>query len=249
MIPAPLRFPSFRALASTVALLAAHSFASGAEFSVTPIRAELKAGALTETITVTNHSQASLRLSVKLMEWTQGPAGDDVYTESSDLVYFPRQLDIEPDGKRLIRVGAKAPASGSERTYRLFIEEQPEAAADQTRAQVAFYFRFAVPVFLTPAAPKPAPEVMQPVLSGGKAAIQVRNEGNQHVRLNKVVFSTDAGFTQEVAGWYSLARSSRSYSADIPRDTCRKSKVLNVVLEGEGLRFDRTLNVDPAACG
>lgn len=40
----------------------------------------------------------------------------------SDLVYFPRQLELEPDTRKLVRVGAKAPAGTTERAYRMFIE-------------------------------------------------------------------------------------------------------------------------------
>ena len=64
-----------------------------------------------------------LRVLVKLVEWTQDASGKDVYADSADLVYFPRQMEIEPGAKRLVRVGAKAPAQGAERAYRLFIEE------------------------------------------------------------------------------------------------------------------------------
>jgi fimbrial chaperone protein len=241
------RNPSGRAAALLIAL--GMSCAAGAgEFSVTPIRAELKAGALNETITITNHGQERLRVSVKLMEWTQDETGKDVYKESSDLVYFPRQLEVPPEAKRLVRVGAKVPSGVQERTYRLFIEEEPEAAASVNRPQVSFHFRFGVPVFLPPAVPKPEPQVMEPTLQKGRLAVGVRNGGNQHFRLTKVSVSDGAGHLQELAGWYSLAGSIRTYSAEIPADVCRRAKVLSISLEGEGLRFDRTINVDPASC-
>jgi fimbrial chaperone protein len=219
-----------------------------AEFSVTPIRAELKPGAMSETITVTNHANARLRVNVKLMEWTQDATGADVYRESGDLVYFPRQMDVEADAKRLVRVGAKNPGALTERAYRLFIEEEPEAAAAGARGQVAFYFRFGVPVFVPPAAPKPVPEVAQPTLAKGKLAVVVKNSGNAHFRLAKVAITDGAGWSQEIAGWYSLAGTERTYSADIPREVCRKGGTLSVSLEGEGIQIDRKLNVDPASC-
>src|SRR4051812_43535650 len=87
-------------LALAVALLGGPAVAG--EFSVTPIRVDLKAGALNESITVTNHAKDRLRLAVHLMEWSQDAEGKDVYKDSSDLVYFPRQLEIEGEGKRLV---------------------------------------------------------------------------------------------------------------------------------------------------
>lgn len=229
-------------------LAAAAAPASAGEFSVTPIRVELKAGAMNETIAVTNHGREKLRLSVRLMEWSQDAEGKDVYQDSSDLVYFPRQMEVEPEGKRLVRVGIKAPAGVAERTYRLFIEEQPDAVPDPTRSQVAFYFRFGVPVFLAPAVPRPQPQVAEPTLKGGKLSIPVKNTGNQHFRLVKLAISDGAGYLQEISGWYSLAGSERTYTADIPREVCRKAAALSVALEGEGFRLDRKVNVDPASC-
>lgn len=219
------------------------------EFSVTPIRVELKSGAMNETITVTNHAKEKLRVSVRLMEWTQDATGKDVYKESSDLIYFPRQMEFEPESKRLVRVGARGPAGMTERTYRLFIEEEPPAGTDANRAQVAFYFRFGVPVFLPPAMPHPQPEVSEPTLQGGKLAVTVRNTGNRYFRLVKLTISDGSGYQQEVGGWYSLAHTQRTYTADIPPAVCLKAQTLQVALEGEGgLRIDRKLHVDPASC-
>lgn len=230
------------------AALAIHPPAAASEFSVTPIRAELKPGAMNETITVTNDSAARLRVTVKLMAWTQDAAGKDVYQESSDLIYFPRQMDVEPGAKRLVRVGAKTPAATAERAYRLFIEEVPEPAQASASAAVTFYFRFGVPIFLPPAVPRPLPEVLEPTLEKGKLSLVVRNAGNQSFRLNKLTVTDGAGYSQEIAGWYSLAGTSRAYLADVPPETCRKATALAVKVEGDGISVDRKLQVDPANC-
>ena len=222
--------------------------AQASEFSVSPVRAELRAGALSETITVTNRGNTPLRVGVKIMEWTQDAQGQDVYRDTGDLVYFPRQMELEPEGKRLVRVGAKTPAAGVERTYRMFIEELPEPSADAAHAQVAVYFRFGVPIFLTPVAPHGEPEIGEPSVEHGKLSLTVRNPGNQHVRILKLVVSDAAGFSREIAGWYSLAGSQRTYALDLPREVCRRAPTLSVAVEGEGLRADRKLHVDPARC-
>lgn len=248
MTPAPFLRASFLGPAAAAATLLASAVALAAEFSVTPIRVDLKPGVLSETITVTNSGKTKLRVSIKLQEWTQDATGADVYTDSNDLVYFPRQLEIEPDAKRLVRVGVKTPAGVVERAYRLFIEEDHEPTPGTERAQVSFYFRFGVPIFLPPAAPKPQPEVAPPKLAGGKVSVVVRNPGNEHFRLTKLTLSDGAGFSEDVAGWYSLAGSSRSYTLDVPREVCRKAHALNLTLEGEDIRIDRKLDVDPAQC-
>lgn len=234
--------------ASAGALAAACLLAHATEFSVSPIRADLKPGALTETVTVTNHASARLRVNVKVMEWTQDDQGADVYKESGDLVYFPRQMDIEPESKRLVRLGAKAVAPATERAYRLFIEEQPPAAADPSRPQVAFFFRFSIPVFLPPPQAKPQPEIGVPVLDKGKLAFTVRNGGNQHLRVLRILVTDDSGHQQEVPGWYLLAGRGKSYTAEIPPEVCRKAKTLDIDVQGEDAQAKRKLDVDPARC-
>ena len=233
-------------------VLAAASAASvGAQagsFTVSPIRADLKAGVLSETITITNDAPAKLRLLVKLMTWAQDESGRDVYTDSNDLVYFPRQLEIEPGGKRLVRVGARAPALGTERAYRLFIEEVPEARSSGQSA-VSFYFRFGVAVFVTPSDASARPEIQQPQLRAGKASLAVHNPGTQHFRAAKVTFTDTAGWSSDVGGWYSLPGTSRRYEVEVPPAICRKTRTLAVSLEAEdGAKIERTLDVDPASC-
>lgn len=239
-------------LAAAIAIisvgLGVPGLAAAADFSVTPIRAVLHQKAMSETITVTNSASTRLRVAVRLMEWTQDASGKDVYQESSDLVYFPRQMEIEPNAKRLVRVGAKIPAGGTERAYRLFIEEVPETAQTSGPSAVTFYFSFGVPIFVPPQGGKARPEVMEPRLEKGKLSLQVRNAGNQHFRVNKMEITDNVGHSQEIAGWYSLAGTSRTYMADIPLDACRKAKVLVVKVVGDGISLDREINVDPASC-
>lgn len=243
-----LRRSAWLARALVLATSCAAGLAHAAEFSVTPIRVELKPGVMSETINVVNHSQAKLRVNVKLMAWSQDATGADVYIDSAELIYFPRQLEIPADSKRLVRVGVKTPAGVAERTFRLFIEEEPEPAPSGGQAQVAFHFRFGVPIFVTPAVGKPQPEVGEPTLEGGKVSLVVKNNGNQHFRLNKLTVSDGATFTRDLPGWYSLAGTQRTYSADLPREVCRKGNPLTIQLEGDGIQLERKLTVDPARC-
>jgi fimbrial chaperone protein len=236
-----------RAAGALLALACCLSAADASEFFVSPVRAELKAGALNESISVTNRGSERLRVAVKVMAWTQDAQGNDVYRDTDDLVYFPRQMEIAPQGKRVIRVGAKSPAGATERTYRLFIEEQPEAAPE-ARPQVSVYFRFGVPIFLVPASPRPQLDIAQSAVDKGRLSVQLKNEGNRHARILRVKVDDGAGFEREVGGWYALAGTERNYTIDIPRDVCRRSRTLNVVVEGEGVRADRKVDVDPARC-
>ncbi|WP_427913848.1 fimbrial biogenesis chaperone [Ramlibacter sp. MMS24-I3-19] len=231
-----------------VGLLAAADALHAGEFSVSPIRADLRPTALSETITVTNHAKERLRVAIRLMAWSQDEQGKDVYTDSADLVYFPRQMDIDPESRKVVRVGLKSATGPVERTYRLFIEEIKDGFATSDQPVVNFNFRFGVPIFVAPQSPKDAFEVLEPDLRQGKVRLAVRNDGNQHVRLTRITVSDGKDFHQDIAGWYSLSGTQRQYTADIPAGICRNAKVLTLSVEGPELKVDRQLHVDPANC-
>lgn len=238
------------AAAAILALTGAFgALAEAAEVFVSPVRAELRAPSLSETISVSNLGHSPMRVAVKLMEWSQDADGKDVYKETADVVYFPRQMEIAPQGKRQVRVGATAPGGGTERTYRLFIEEQPDPAAAPAPAQVMVYFRMGVPVFVPPEQGRPQAEFSEPTLERGKVSLHVKNAGNRHLRLLRLKLEDGAGFSREAPGWYTLAGAQKTYSLDVPRDVCRRARTLSIVIEGEGIRADRKLDVDPARCG
>lgn len=241
--------PGRSMLVAAAATTAFCTAALAGDFSVSPIRAELKPGNMSETVTVTNHADKPLRVGVRLMSWTQDESGTDVLHESGDLVYFPRQLDFEPNGKRLVRVGAKSAAGTTERAYRLFIEEAPSPLGDDQRgAQVAVYFKFGVPIFLPPAVPKVQADFSEPVVSQGQLALEVRNTGNVHFRLTTVKVDDGAGFSINIGGWYMLPGTTRKYVATIPAELCRKTAHMLLTAEGDGVRYTHDIPITPANC-
>ena len=77
------------------------------EFSVNPIRLELGAIAKSGVIGVRNEGKTKLSFQLQSMEWTQDATGKDLYADSSDLVFFPKIMSVEPGEEGLIRVGTK----------------------------------------------------------------------------------------------------------------------------------------------
>lgn len=244
--PQPLLTRLLRLLALAAACGAAPGLAQ--DFSVSPIRAELRNGSTSETITVTNHSSNRMKVAIRLVEWTQDEDGKDVYKDSAELVYFPRQMDLGAGEKKVVRVGMKSPPAAAERAFRLFIEQMPDPLNLGTQTGVTFNFRFGVPVFVLPPAAVESFEVLTPRLSRGRVSLPVRNDGNQHVRLNRIVATDGAEYKKELPGWYSLAGTRRDYVLDLPVDVCRLGKPLMFTIEGPGLRTERQLHVDPGNC-
>jgi fimbrial chaperone protein len=222
------------------------------DFGVSPIRVDLDLKTKSALITVTNDDARTLAFNVRAMEWTQDAAGADRYTDTADLVYFPRQLKVPPKESRVVRLGYKVPATQAEKAYRLFIEELADPEAKASATGVAITLRFGVPVFLRPGEARLAGEVALGV-DGGTARALVRNTGNAHFRINSVryVGLDGAGqtvFEQALDGWYLLTGAERAYSFKIPPERCALARTLRAEALAEGLSLRTEQAFAPEHC-
>ena len=240
-----------------IALDAASTVASAyaGEWRVTPIRLTLERGARSAVVNVQNDSDAPMSFQIKAMEWAQDIRGEDRYTETAELIYFPKQLMIPAKEERTIRVGIKGTMGAREKTYRLFIEEvaSPRQGTENEQTQIAVTIRFAVPLFISPAMEAVAGEIIEAKLHGGTLDTTLKNNGNVHFRVKLVSLSgmDSRGvtiFTQETNGWYLLSGASRIYSAVIPEAICSQLDAIDIQVQTDRLNFSRKIDADPSMC-
>jgi fimbrial chaperone protein len=146
------------------------------EWRVTPIRIDLGKDAKSGAVTVFNESDERLQVQMNAMEWTQDAEGKDQYTDTGDILFFPRIMIFDRRGERILRAGIKLPPGGKEKTYRLFIEEIPEPRQTEG-ARVAIAIRFGVPIFVKPVKEDLRGEVGNLSMTGGVVAAVARNSG------------------------------------------------------------------------
>jgi len=241
----------FRTLALIAASLAAGLLpiaAGAAEFSVTPIRIDLERGARSAAVTVTNDDARPLRMQMRLVEWTQDADGKDVYQDSDELVYFPKLMSVQAGEKRLVRIGLKTPIGATERTYRLLLDELPEAASPAGVSGLNFTLRFALPVFLPAAAPLPRGAIEAVALRDGKLSVTVRNTGNQHFRIASVAARSGEAFAAEASGWYLLPGVARVHTLEVPVEACRGLRRLDITVKTDKLSLEGGLDVESWMC-
>ncbi len=245
-----LRFILILLWVSTFLLLFNISY--GGEFRVSPIRLDLDARAKSGVITVVNEAEEKLQCQLKAFEWTQDGEGKDVYTETQDIIFFPKLMTIDPKSDRIVRAGIKIPAVAKEKTYRLFIEEIPEPKKAEGTA-VAVTIRFGVPIFVKPVKEEAKGTIEKITFSKGTVTISVKNTGNVHLIINSVnLLGKDAQgektFSKELSGWYLLNGVSRLYSAPIPPDVCTKTTTVEVEVRTDKLNLNSKLDVDKSMC-
>jgi fimbrial chaperone protein len=222
------------------------------EWRVTPIRIDLGKEAKSGAVTVFNESEERLQVQMNAMEWTQDAEAKDQYTETGDILFFPRIMIFDRQGEKILRAGIKLPPGGKEKTYRLFIEEIPEPKQTEG-ARVAIAIRFGVPIFVKPVKEDLRGEVGNLSMTGGVVGAVARNSGNVHLLVRAVLVQGKDGsgktvFTKELGGWYLLAGAKRAYTAEVPADVCREIARVDVEVRAETLSFTGTLVADPSMC-
>jgi fimbrial chaperone protein len=207
--------------------------AFAAVFEVKPVRLIFSPGSRTDILTVKNDGEEKLSIQVKGYEWSQDPEGKDVYTDTKEVIIFPRIFTLGGKEERVIRIGLRVPPGQKERTYRIYVEELPTPKPVETTS-VRTVLRMGVPVFVPPVKTeiKTTLEDLN-ILAGGKVSFRVGNQGNVHfivqsIRVSGYDSSKKQLFSNEVHGWYLHAGRSRIFTQDIPKEACRQVSRIEV---------------------
>lgn len=223
--------------------------AQAAIFSVYPTGMTFEPGSRASVIGINNKDDRPIRFQLTLVEWTQDAKGEDIYTPSNDLIYFPRQLTVKPGDRGIVRVGPKDIPKGTEKTYRLRVEELPEPLPENAGTVVNLTITFAMPVFLGKPDMRPRASIASLGMQESKLVATVQNIGISHFRIESLEVKGADGFTQNVAGWYLLGGASRQYALDIPPDVCRAQKRLSLNVKVGDDNFSSDLDINPNMCG
>jgi fimbrial chaperone protein len=225
-------------------------------FKVTPVRVTFS-GPSSTLLTLKNESDQPLRFQISSFVWSQDAKGAMQLTPTEDIVFFPALLSLNPGEERKVRVAATVAAKDVEKTYRIFFEELPPLERpENSGAQVRILTKMGIPIFVSPEKANTVASIDPVSMDKGTLAFDVRNSGNVHfalegVKLTGVGANGESLFDRQLEGWYVLAGSPRTYSVEIPAETC--SKLKKIVIEaqtditGKGT-ITRELEVSPALC-
>lgn len=225
---------------------------SAQEWSVAPIKLDFSGGTTSGVITVTNDSSSKFTYQMNAFQWTQDKDGKDVYTETSDIIFYPKLMSIEPKDQKIIRVGTKIPRGDSEKTYRLFIEDITRPAG-ATGATVVFAIRFGVPIFFKPIKEDIKASLDPLAMVKGIITVPVRNVGNSHFVVQKIMISgigqkNETVLSKELPGWYVLTGTLKKYTMEIPRESCQRISRIQIEVKTEQFTLKDSLNVQKAMC-
>ncbi|HKW79586.1 MAG TPA: fimbria/pilus periplasmic chaperone [Casimicrobiaceae bacterium] len=183
-----------------------------------PIRVDLSAAVRIAAVTVTSEDDHPLVFKNSPSSWTQDADGNDVYAPSNDLVLTPPLLRVEATEPRTVRIGTLRAPGDVERSYRVFLEEQPAASREGSGTNIAVVIKFGVPIFVAPLSERVAGELTVVERKRGSMVLQVRNTGNVHFNVESV--AANAVPLKDVSSWYLLAGTTRRYALAVPPEAC-----------------------------
>ncbi len=233
-------------------LLLAPQGARSGEWRVSPIRLELGRDAKSGVITIYNEAEEPLQVQMKAFEWTQDSEGKDLYTETEDLLFFPRIMIFAKKEDRILRVGIRVPAATKEKAYRLFIEEIPGPRKSEG-INIAIAIRFGVPVFVKPLKEEVKGEIGKVEMAKRVVRIPVRNAGNAHFVIQSVVVTGENAkgekvFARDISGWYLLEGASRMYTTELPMDVCGELTGIAAEVKADRVSLTGGLSPDKTMC-
>ena len=244
-----------RHLVSLLCIFTACLSAFAGEFNVKPMRLDVAHRAKSASVSIANEGTDKLSFQLRAMDWTQDKDGKDVYTDSIDLIFFPKLMTIESGQEALVRIGFKSPATSTEKTYRLFIEELPGVVKkiEGNSAQINVLVRFGLPIFAEPILPQDILVVDGIEFKSRVLSFTAQNSGNRHQMFASIRIAGTNGeskpiFGLDIADRYLLASSSKSYKTVLSAQQCRELTSITIDVKTDKVSQSRKIDVKPEMC-
>jgi fimbrial chaperone protein len=243
----------FLALAAGLTLGRAAA-ASAATFSVNPVQIFLSAGTRSALLTLKNETDQPIRFQLSVNAWTQDPGGQMQLAPTTDIVFFPAMLTLQPHEERKVRIGATVPPGSVEKTYRIFVEELPPLEKKDAPAGVTMLTKMGIPIFLQPVKPVGQAALQDLQVKGGRLGFRLQNNGNvyfmaQSVRVRGLDGAGTVILDTKVDAWYVLAGTARVFDIAVPAAQCGQVRSLAVEARVSGAVLKETLQTPGGACG
>jgi fimbrial chaperone protein len=221
-------------------------------FQVNPIRIYLSQRSSSQLLTIKNDSAERIRFQVSVFAWDQASDGEMILTPTEDVIFYPNLLTAEPNEERKIRVGVNSSFSGSEKSYRIFVEELPSAETKEQNG-VRILTKMGIPVFVQPAKLNPLGKINTLNVTKGQFSFTLNNSGNSHFFPRTVAVLGKNGRGEVVLNgqlqpWYILAGGTREYSVKLQGKDCPQIQELSVEIQLDDKKLAETISMPRNLC-
>lgn len=228
-------------------VIAALPVAMAGSFQVHPLRVDLSAQQTTSMLTIHNQGDAPATMQVRLLTWSQR-SGEDVHEATRELLATPPIFTIPSHGQQIVRIGMRRkPDAQRELSYRLLLEEVPNAALPESEPGVNMLMRFSLPVFVaTPAKPVVERNWRALLSPAGELRLSLDNRGNRHAKVAVLTVSRPSGTTpllKHEGLTYVLSDQQRSWSLR-PEGRPQPGETLKIVAQSDEGSFDAEVTLE-----
>ncbi len=173
---------------------------------VAPIVLEFTEKQQANALWLQNNADHPINAQIRVQQWSQTTASDQL-EPSQALRASPAIIQIPPGQRQLVRIVRPMPMPTApvqhEQAYRVWVDELPQIDGPQP-AGLQFLLRYSIPVFVLPDGAQPREQIVKaPVDTSALQAswqvladaliLDVRNTGNQRVRLSELGWVADKG--------------------------------------------------------
>ncbi len=243
---------TFLAFFVLVLFLLSGTCAPAANFDIQPIKIYLDAKTRIEKLTIRNVSDNDFPLQIRVLKWAQNEKGEDVYSQTDEIIFFPKILTLKKGDEKIVRIGTNLMPGATEKTYRVYVEEMPSDSKVKEGATVRMYMKIGIPIFIAPVKKEEKGRIESVALKDGKASVKITNMGNVHFVPTSISLAgeNEKGakiFGKELSGWYILNGFSKSFDTAVPKEVYADLKRLEVKVKAGGLVLSESFPVGKAA--
>ncbi|HXY58437.1 MAG TPA: molecular chaperone [Methylocystis sp.] len=175
-----------------VASLTSPASSLGASLQVAPVSLQVIAPGANTSLQLTNEGEQPISAQIRVFRWSQAEGAEEL-APSDAVVVSPPAVTLTPHQQYTVRVIRldQTPISAEE-TYRVIVDELPDAARMQNGA-VTMTLRYSIPLFFT------APAAAPPHLSWGvesqknQVTVVAKNDGDRRLRLSAMKLRDKSG--------------------------------------------------------
>lgn len=226
---------SIRRLVGAVALCC--GFSAHAYLEISPVKIELSQKQPIASLSLKNHKDVAVLIQSEVLSWDIVD-GQDVYAPTDEVLFNPPVFELAPGKTQVLRIGLAHPGPlDTQRTYRIFVQEVPDANPDAGGLRVAL--QFSVPVLAQPSVVHERDLAAdQPSLQADTLKFRVTNAGNtvsivRSVRVLNAETQKEIGHQPALA--YVLAGKSAELSVKLS-DPARPRRILVVMDTPRGMQ-------------
>lgn len=178
-----LRRKAWRGAIAALVLAALPGGLFAGSFRVMPVRIVLDRDEPVSAMSIRNDADEPARVQLRVVAWRQDN-GEDVFEPTHDILANPPLFEMAARSGQTARIGLRVPPGAKEKSYRVFIDEIPPAAAPRP-GEVRTLLRISIPLFVPPVRLSSRLEWHARMAADG-IVVTLRNAGNAHVQVNRL---------------------------------------------------------------